>query len=122
MFVLETTCNMSKNALERVLLALADPTRRQALVQLHVTDELCVCELMRNLGVTQSRMSRHMSALKAAGLVLDRRDAQWVRYRRNRDVPAEIAAVVQSILAATSKLPEQRSRSLSARTKDRATL
>jgi ArsR family transcriptional regulator len=93
--------DMPKTALENVLVALADPTRRQALRLLHATDELCVCELMKKLGASQSRMSRHMSALKAAGLALDRRDAQWVRYRRNPHVPAPIAAVVNSILAAS---------------------
>lgn len=89
-----------KTVLEIVLVALADPTRRRAMRLLHGTDELCVCELMEELGASQSRMSRHMSALKAAGLVLDRRDAQWVRYRRNPDVPDVIAAVVDSILVA----------------------
>ena len=49
--------------------------------------EHCVCELMRELGASQSRMSRHMAALKTAGLVVDRRDAQWVRYRRTPDLP-----------------------------------
>ena len=52
------------------------------------------------LGVTQSRMSRHMSVLKAAGLVLDRRDAQWVRYRRNPEVARAIANIVESVLGA----------------------
>lgn len=100
---------MPKTTLERVLVALTDPTRRQALRLLHATDELCVCELMKELGASQSRMSRHMSALKAAGLVLDRRDAQWVRYRRNPNAPTSIAAVVKSILAASGSETEGRS-------------
>jgi ArsR family transcriptional regulator len=75
---------MARETLDCILTALADPIRRRALALLHSRDELCVCELMSALGVTQSRMSRHMSTLKAAGLVLDRRDAQWVRYRGRR--------------------------------------
>jgi DNA-binding transcriptional ArsR family regulator len=39
-----------------------------------------------------------MGVLKAAGLVLDRRDAQWVRYRRNPDIPRSIARIVESVL------------------------
>jgi len=35
------------------------------------------------LDASQSRMSRRMKMLREVGLVLDRRDAQWVRYRRN---------------------------------------
>ncbi len=93
---------MPDDLLDAVLAALSEPTRRQALRLLQAHDELCVCELMAELGATQSRMSRHMGTLKAAGLVLDRRDAQWVRYRRNPRVPPAIKAVVRSVLAASS--------------------
>jgi ArsR family transcriptional regulator len=107
-------------ALDVALAALGDPTRRRALRLLHATDELCVCELMAELGVSQSRMSRHMSALKAAGLVLDRRDAQWVRYRRNPVVSPGIAAVVTSILAAdAASQTSRRVRNLPIRSRDR---
>jgi ArsR family transcriptional regulator, arsenate/arsenite/antimonite-responsive transcriptional repressor len=62
-------------------------------------DEHCVCELMERLSATQSRMSRHMARLKSAGLLTDRRDAQWVRYRRNPALPAAWVSVVDAILA-----------------------
>ena len=90
-----------------VLSALAEPTRRQALGLLWPGRELCVCELMSILDVTQSRMSRHMSVLKAAGLVLDRRDAQWVRYRRNPEVPRAIMSIVGSVLSAMTVAPQR---------------
>ena len=45
-------------------------------------------------------MSRHMKALREAGVVLDRRDAQWVRYRRNPDLAPALAAVIDAVLAA----------------------
>jgi ArsR family transcriptional regulator len=61
--------------------------------------EHCVCELMRELGASQSRMSRHMAALKGAGLVIDRRDAQWVRYRRAPGLPKEVIKLVSAALA-----------------------
>jgi len=64
-----------------LLSALADPTRLAALRLLRDGREHCVCELMDRLGASQSRMSRHMTTLRHAGLVADRRDAQWVRYR-----------------------------------------
>lgn len=98
-----------KDSVDAVLAALGEPTRRRALRLLHSRDELCVCELMAELGVSQSRMSRHMSTLKAAGLVLDRRDAQWVRYRRNPFVSTELAVVVTSILAADAASQAARS-------------
>lgn len=78
---------------------LSDPTRLAALRLLWDGEEHCVCELMDALGATQSRMSRHMGALKAVGLVTDRRDAQWVRYRRNPDLAGPVVAVVDAVLA-----------------------
>lgn len=93
--------------LDAVLATLAEPTRRCALALLWTGRELCVCELMEYLGVTQSRMSRHMSVLKAAGLVLDRRDAQWVRYRRNPGIARAHANIVESVLGAMT-VPSRR--------------
>jgi ArsR family transcriptional regulator len=81
-----------------ILSALAEPTRLAALGIIWDGRERCVCELMRELGATQSRMSRHMNALKAAGLVTDRRDAQWVRYRRAPELPSEVVALVEAAL------------------------
>ena len=82
-----------------LLSALADPTRLAALRLLRDGREHCVCELMSALGASQSRMSRHMAALKAAGLLVDRRDAQWVRYRRAPNLPQVVVALVDAALA-----------------------
>ena len=73
-----------------IMSALSDATRLGAIRILWDGDEHCVCELMRVLDATQSRMSRHMAALKTAGLV---------RYRRNPHLPPTVAAVVDAVLA-----------------------
>jgi len=41
-----------------------------------------------------------MKMLREAGIVVDRRDAQWVRYRRNPDLALEIVAVINAVLDA----------------------
>ena len=82
-----------------LLAALAEPTRLAALRLVWDGREHCVCELMQRLGATQSRMSRHMSVLVAAGLVTGRRDRQWVRYTRSARLSAEVVAVVDAALA-----------------------
>jgi ArsR family transcriptional regulator, arsenate/arsenite/antimonite-responsive transcriptional repressor len=87
-------------AIVSLLSALSDATRLGALRLIWDGEEHCVCELTKKLGATQSRMSRHMAVLKAAGLVSDRRDAQWVRYRRNPALGHEPAAIVDAVLAA----------------------
>ena len=81
-----------------VLSAMAEPTRLEAMRLLADGSEHCVCELMRKLGATQSRMSRHMQVLKQAGLVVDRRDAQWVRYRINPDLAPPLARLIEAAL------------------------
>lgn len=90
-------------AVAHVLSALSEPIRLSALRIIWEGGEHCVCELMRRLDATQSRMSRHMGVLKAAGLVVDRRDAQWVRYRRNPGLPPEIARIVDAVIVAIDK-------------------
>ena len=81
-----------------VLAALAEPTRLAVIPLLADGSEHCVCELMRKLEVTQSRMSRHMQVLKQAGIVVDRRDAQWVRYRIKPDLPLHLRALLAAAL------------------------
>jgi ArsR family transcriptional regulator len=83
-----------------ILSALAEPTRLGALRILADGGEHCVCELMDKLGASQSRMSRHMSLLKTNGLVVDRRDAQWVRYTINPDLPDHLRRLIDAVLAA----------------------
>lgn len=89
-----------------LLAVLADPTRLRALRLLWDGNEHCVCELMEHLGSSQSRTSRHLTRLKEAGLVVDRRDAQWVRYRRNPSLPKAIVRLVDAVFAG---LPAARS-------------
>lgn len=82
----------------QILSTLSEPTRFEAMRLLWDGREHCVCELMEILDKTQSTMSRHMAGLKKAGLVIDRRDAQWVRYRKNPDMPAPVCALIGAAL------------------------
>ena len=90
-----------------VLSALAEPTRLEAMRLLADGSEHCVCEFMQKLGATQSRMSRHMLVLRQAGLVLDRRDAQWVRYRISPELSPSLARLVEAALERSIMVTEQ---------------
>lgn len=48
-----------------------------------------------------------MKILSQAGLVVARRDAQWVRYRQNTDLAPEYAAVIDAVLAAEYRAREE---------------
>ncbi len=68
-------------SLSQTFKALSDGTRLDILALLFRHGELCVCEVEAILGFSQSKASRHLRYLLAAGLVQDRRDGLWVRYR-----------------------------------------
>jgi ArsR family transcriptional regulator len=88
-----------------ILAALAEPTRFEAMRLLWDGQEHCVCELMNKLDRSQSCMSRHMAALKRAGLLVDRRDAQWVRFRRNPDLPVPVVALIDAAMEIAKEPP-----------------
>jgi ArsR family transcriptional regulator len=64
----------------RLFKSLADETRLQILWLLKGQEELCVCDIMRVLGITQSKASRHLRYLYHVGLVSDRREGLWMYY------------------------------------------
>jgi len=75
----------------------ASTTRPAAPALVGIGGEPCGGELMARGDASQSRMSRHM---RDAGFLRDRRDAQWVRFRRNPDLAPESAAVIDAALTA----------------------
>lgn len=63
----------------RLFKALADETRLRILRLLEVR-EMCVCEVMVALDLTQPTASHHLGLLENAGLVKDRKEGKWVFY------------------------------------------
>lgn len=59
--------------------ALGHPSRL-AMVEALAGGELCVCELQELVGSDISTVSKHLSLLKTAGIVRDRRQGQWIYY------------------------------------------
>lgn len=84
--------------------ALADPTRLRMLVLLVREGELCVCELTHALDEIQPKISRHLAQLREPGVVLDRRQGQWIYYRLNPGLPAWAREV---LMATTDGLTSQ---------------
>jgi ArsR family transcriptional regulator, arsenate/arsenite/antimonite-responsive transcriptional repressor len=65
--------------LSDVLKALSDETRLRILNILY-EKELCVCDIKETLQISQAKASRHLIYMKNAGLIKDRKSAQWVYY------------------------------------------
>lgn len=64
----------------RLFKSLADETRLKILWLLMAKEELCVCDIMGVLGITQSKASRHLRYLYHLGWVTDRREGVWMNY------------------------------------------
>ncbi|MFH1131845.1 MAG: metalloregulator ArsR/SmtB family transcription factor [Pseudomonadota bacterium] len=64
----------------RFFKVLADEARLKMLWLLFNHRELCVCDIMAALEITQSKASRHLSTLRHADLVTDRKEGLWSYY------------------------------------------
>ena len=71
--------------------ALSDPTRVRILLALR-RGELCVCQITELFGLAPSTVSKHLSMLHHAGLILSRKSERWVYYR----LPDKSAPVADS--------------------------
>lgn len=66
--------------LEHVFSGLADKTRLKIL-SLLANEELCACEVMAALDLTQPTASHHLGILERSGVILSRREGKWVFFR-----------------------------------------
>ncbi|SMO57118.1 ArsR/SmtB family transcription factor [Melghirimyces algeriensis] len=76
--------------------ALGDQTRLRILSLLKC-EELCVCELVEILQLSQPTVSQHMRRLKSIGLVKERRQGQWVFYSLDGGQYPLFKEVIQSL-------------------------
>lgn len=75
--------------LQHTLKALADPTRREILEMLK-GGALSAGEIGERFPVTAASISRHLSVLKEAGLIRDRREGKYIFYELNASVLEEV--------------------------------
>lgn len=82
---------MSDNNQSRdVFGAIADPTRRRLIQLLAEADELPLHELTVHFDMGRTAVSKHLTILKEAGLVLDRKVGRETRFRLNASPLKEI--------------------------------
>jgi DNA-binding transcriptional ArsR family regulator len=70
---------MSLREYEMAMKSVADPTRVRILKLLEA-GEMCGCQIVAVLGLSQSTVSKHLFLLKTAGLVQERKEKKWVHY------------------------------------------
>ena len=82
---------------------LSDDTRLKALLLITLKGELCVCDLMDALELSQPKVSRHLAELRKCGLLVDERRGKWVYYQLSDTLPEWVLTVLQETAASTPK-------------------
>ena len=73
--------------------ALSDEIRLEV-IELLRGGERCVCELMDELDMAQSKLSWHLKTLNDAGIVTGRREGRWNYYSLNTDALGEAISIL----------------------------
>src|SRR4051812_7503640 len=76
--------------------ALSDQIRVDV-VTLLLDGERCVCDLMSDLDLAQSRLSWHLKTLSDAGIITGRREGRWNYYSLNADAITEARGLLDAL-------------------------
>ncbi|MDR8523363.1 MULTISPECIES: metalloregulator ArsR/SmtB family transcription factor [Shewanella] len=87
--------------------ALTDKVRLSIILLLHAEKELCVCEFSEALDEIQPKISRNLALLKTAGLVVNRRQGQWIYYSINQQLPEWAQQVLTDTYSGNQAFIEQ---------------
>ena len=82
--------------LQDTMRALADPTRREIL-NLLKGGRLSAGEITEHFPVTAAAVSRHLSVLKDADLIRDKREGKFIYYEMNASVLEEIMLFISDL-------------------------
>jgi ArsR family transcriptional regulator len=85
--------------------ALSDSTRLR-IVHLLLPGELCVCDLMAVLRLSQPLVSRHLAYLRRAGLVESRSEGAWRYYRLASSPDAWTATLLECVRQCSAEMPQ----------------
>lgn len=88
------------SVLSSTLKLLGDKTRLTILSYLKQR-ELCVCELVDLLDVSQPAISQHLRKLRLAGIIKERKQGTWVYYSLSEEMPRYVSVIIEA-------LPDQR--------------
>jgi ArsR family transcriptional regulator len=91
---------------QRLLHAIADPTRRKILQTLKIKNAcslgketgLCACDIEDRIHLSQPTISHHMSILLKSGLVEAQKEGHWRWYQRNERAIKQFAKTLRETL------------------------
>ena len=74
---------------------LSEDTRLKCLLLITLKGELCVCDLINALKLSQPKVSRHLAELRKCGVLSDNRRGKWVFYQLNKTLPVWALEVLE---------------------------
>lgn len=80
---------------------------RLGVIEFLQTGEKCVCEIVEEVGTEISNVSKHLSILKKAGILKDRRDGLKIMYRLTMPCALDFARCVERVVI--KRLEDERS-------------
>ena len=84
-----------------VMESLSDPIRINIL-ELMMSGEICVCDIVKVTGLSQSKISYHIKILKESGLISDRNEGRWVYYKLDLEVLSDIKNWMGNLIQSSS--------------------
>ena len=84
-----------------IMESLSDPIRINIL-ELMMAGEICVCDIVKVTGLSQSKISYHIKILKDAGLISDRQEGRWVYYKLDLEVLSDIKNWMGNLIQSSS--------------------
>ncbi len=91
---------------QRLLHAIADPTRRKILQALKIKNAcslgkevgMCACDIEERIHLSQPTISHHMAILQKAGLVDAQKEGHWRWYQRNERAIKQFSKTLRETL------------------------
>jgi DNA-binding transcriptional ArsR family regulator len=81
----------------KILKALAHPSRIFIVEKIH-NKPYCVCELAKMIGIDQSTTSKHLSILKNAGIIEDKKSGTTVYYSLKYSCIMEFISCIENVI------------------------
>ena len=101
MILLEQLKKINSEQFVGIMESLSDPIRINIL-ELMMGGEICVCDIVKVTGLSQSKISYHIKRLKDSGLISDRQEGRWVYYKLDLEVLSDIKCWMSNLIDSSS--------------------
>jgi ArsR family transcriptional regulator, arsenate/arsenite/antimonite-responsive transcriptional repressor len=86
----------------KIFRALSEPIRLQ-IISMIACNEICACNLLTSLSISQPTLSHHMKVLMECELVKGRKDATWMYYSINEELVETLHHFIDELTTASEK-------------------